>query len=441
MITIAIIGRPNVGKSSLFNRIIGKRVSIVSEQPGVTRDRIRGFASHCGRELALTDTGGLFGASEALTGAIEEQVTTAIDESDAVIFVVDAMEGLHVYDREIYSRIVSRLNKPCVIAVNKADTPQKDLGASEFAAFEGVEAFAVSALHNRGIQELLDALCAKVADGSEQEGLTFKPEGAKIVFLGRPNVGKSSLINAILNESRCITDDVPGTTRDSNELPFTFNGHPFILVDTAGMRRAAKVKEPVEYYSVMRARQSLARADICLLILDAQKPVASQDLKILNEAVLSYKGVIIVVNKIDTIEKQTRKELARYYAERLSVAHFAPILFVSAATGSDVDLIPEAAAAVQAASFTKVQTAPFNNLIQQIQIKNPPKFHRGKRLKIYYALQTKARPPIFRFYINHASLVYREYERFLSNSIRSAFGFEGVSFKFEYKEKKGKDRA
>lgn len=434
---VAVVGRPNVGKSTLFNRIVGRRVSIVDDTPGVTRDRIYAEADWNGVSFAIIDTGGIEPDSkEVIPAQMRAQAELAMETSDVVLFVVDGKEGLTASDREV-AEILRRKGSKVVLTVNKVDKPQLPEDFYDFYELGLGEPIPVSAVNMLNLGDLLDAVMEGFSPGGEDE----EEEAIRVAVMGKPNVGKSSLINEILGENRVIVSPVAGTTRDSIDTPFEKDGEKFILIDTAGIRRKSKVSMDIERYSVIRAIAAIERCDVCLLMVDAQDGITEQDKKIAGIAHEAGKGIIVVVNKWDLVEKETgtmsrfRKEIA----SQLAFMSYAPSIFISVLQGQRVDQVLEMAKVVAEKRAFRISTGQLNSLIADAVMMKQPPADKGKRLKIYYATQVGVKPPLFSFQINERKLMHFSYSRYLENKIREAFGFEGTSIKFVFREKGERD--
>lgn len=420
---IAIVGRPNVGKSTIFNRMIGERRSIVEDVPGVTRDRLYSRCHWVNQEFYLIDTGGIQIENQPFQTEIRAQVEIAIEEADVILFVVSAKSGLSDDDKYIAS-MLQRSKKPIVLAVNMVDDDTKLSFIYEFYSLGVGDPIACSGVHGIGIGDLLDACVAAFPEKDNAEEL----EGIHIAVIGEPNVGKSSLVNAILNEDRAIVSDIQGTTRDAVDIPFTYNGSNYVLVDTAGIRKKGKVYENVEKYSVLRALAAISRSDVCLFLIDADKGIREQDKHVAGYAHEEGKPLIIVVNKWDLIEKdeKTMNEFIDKVRSEFVYLAYAPILFVSAKTKQRVNtIIPEVNRVYENAS-RRIPTNVLNEVVADTQLVNPAPARNGKRLRIYYATQVSANPPTFVFSVNDPKLMHFSYERFLENQLRQAFDFEGT---------------
>ena len=422
--TIAIVGRPNVGKSTIFNRIAGERISIVEDTPGVTRDRIYATGEWLGRELSVIDTGGIDLGDEPFMDQIKHQAEIAIDEADVIILVVSAREGVTDAD-EMVARILYKSNKPVILAVNKVDNPEMRADIYEFYALGLGDPFPVSGSHGLGIGDILDEAVKNFTTDIEEEDDSV----IKFSLIGRPNVGKSSLINALLGEERVIVSDVEGTTRDAIDTHFVAeNGQAFTMIDTAGMRKRGKVYENTEKYSVMRAMRAIERSDVILMVLNAHEGIREQDKKVAGYAHEAGKGMIILVNKWDLVEKETNtlRDFEQEIREEFQYLDYAPILFVSAVTKQRLNKLPELIEEVSMNQNMRVPSALLNDVIMDAVAINPTPTDKGKRLKIFYATQVAVKPPTFVIFVNEEELMHFSYARFLENQIRNAFTFEGT---------------
>jgi len=434
---IAVVGRPNVGKSTLFNKIIGKRISIVEDTPGVTRDRIYAEGEWCGRSFALIDTGGIEPKNmEVIPAQMRVQAELAMDMSDVVLFIVDGKEGLTNSDMEV-AEMLRRKSSKVVLCVNKIDTQKLPDDFYDFYELGLGEPVPVSAANMLNLGDLLDKLLENLPEVAAED----EEDVCKIAVIGKPNVGKSSLINRLLGEERVIVSDIAGTTRDSIDTPLEKNGEKFILIDTAGIRRKSKVYEDIEKYSVIRAIAAIERSDVCIMMLDATQGLTEQDKKIAGLAHESGKGIVVVVNKWDLVEKDTNtmKEFKNKIKAELAFMSYAPYLFISAKTGQRAFDVLDMAKAVAENCAMRVSTRQLNSLLQDaILMKHPPS-DKGKSLKVYYVSQVGVKPPLFSFKINKRELMHFSYSRYLENKIREAFGFEGTSIKFVFREKGAKE--
>lgn len=421
--TVAVVGRPNVGKSTVFNRIIGERKSIVDDMPGVTRDRIYGMAEWLTQQFYLIDTGGIQIDEQDFADEIGMQVDIAIEEADVILFLVSAQEGVTSDDLAI-ARKLNRSKKPIVLAVNKADNETQRMGIYDFYQLGVGDPLPMSAEHGTGVAEVLDEVVRLLPDKSlkSYEGMTT------FCVIGRPNVGKSSLTNAILKEDRAIVSDVEGTTRDAVDTPFRYDGRDYVIIDTAGMRKRGKVYESVEKYSVLRAVSAINRADVVLFLIDGEKGIREQDKHVAGLAHDAGKGVIIVYNKWDAVEKddKTMNEITRKIREEFKYLSYAPIAFVSALTGAKVGGLIPLIDQVHDACTMRVPTNVLNDVIMDAQMMNPPKPHNGRQLRIYYASQVAVAPPTILIFVNEPELFHFSYKRYLENKLRDAFGFIGT---------------
>jgi GTP-binding protein len=457
---IAIVGRPNVGKSALFNRIVGRRIAIVHDEPGVTRDRVMAEAEWRGRPFTLVDTGGIGlvrgeKAADAIIKAALEQVELAIEAASAIILVVNAQEGVMPLDCEAAARL-RRSGKRVLVAVNKVDTERVESNAAEFAALGFERIFPVSAVHGRGVEELMDAAAAlSPATNGAVPPATDQPPPLKLAIVGRPNVGKSSIINALTKSARVIVSPIPGTTRDSVDVPFEVETdgvrQKYILIDTAGMRKPRRVGNSVEFFSVKRAEDSVARSDIAILVLDAEAGITEQDKKVADKITGEHKACIVVVNKWDLAEEQVHavrdKELARrrtkertdhghrplttlgefghWVQEQLFFLDYAPVIFTSATSGFNLDRLLEAVRYVAAQLQQDIPTAILNRTLHDAVERRQPVSVRGHRLKFFYATQIDQAPPTFLLFVNHHKLFSDQYKKYLADQLRQAFGYEG----------------
>jgi GTP-binding protein len=427
------VGRPNVGKSTLFNRLVGSRQAIVEDIPGTTRDRLYGEAEWKDQGFSVVDTGGLEpSAEEGYSALIRDQVEMALAEADAVLFVVDAVTGLTSVDREI-AEMLRRGDKPVLLLANKADNETRQTAALEFYELGLGEPMPVSAYHGLGVREvqdrLLEILPAAVAEAAVR--------ALRLAIVGRPNVGKSSIVNAILGQERVIVSEVPGTTRDVVDTPFVYKGRPMVLVDTAGIRRPGKVERGVEKYSVMRAREAIERCDIAVLVIDASERLAAQDMHIAGHVAEAYKGMIIVANKWDLQEDtdDNRMEYARRTLARLRFTPWAPLAFLSAKTGLNVEGLLDLALDVAESRSTRIPTSEVNAVLREAVAAHPPPSPTKRPVRIKFATQAEVNPPTFVFFTNDASLLHFSYRRYLENAFRRRFGFEGTSIKLVFRSR------
>ena len=436
---VAIVGRPNVGKSMLFNRLVGQRLSIVEDTPGVTRDRLYAPCEWCGRTFDMVDTGGIEPSTDSeILLFMREQAQIAIDTSTVIVLVTDLRTGVTAADKDVANMLL-RSKKPVVLAVNKADsTGAVDPNIYEFYSLGLGDPIPVSAVHGHGTGDLLDECLKYFPEESED---AEEDETIKVAVIGKPNVGKSSLVNCILGEKRTIVSDVAGTTRDAVDSFFENEYGKYTFIDTAGIRRKSKVEERVEKFSVMRAQMAIDRADVCLILIDARDGVTEQDTKIAGLAHEAGKASIIVVNKWDLVDKETgtmekmRKDILR----DLSFMSYAPVLFISALTGQRIERIFELINYVNDQSSMRITTGMLNNVLADAQARVQPPTDKGRRLKIYYMTQTGIRPPNFVIFCNSSELFHFSYQRYLENQIRSVFGLEGTPVRLVIRQKGDKE--
>ena len=436
---VAIVGRPNVGKSMLFNKLCGQRLSIVEDTPGVTRDRLYAPCEWRNRVFDIVDTGGIEpGTDDQILSFMREQAEIAIGTATVIVFVCDIKTGMTASDQEVANMLL-RSGKPVVLAVNKADqTGRENPDIYEFYNLGLGDPIAVSAVHGHGTGDLLDACFAffPPEDGEEEED-----DVIKVAVIGKPNVGKSSLTNKILGQQRTIVSDVAGTTRDAIDSVFENETGKYVFIDTAGMRKKSKVDEAIERYSVLRAQMAIERADVCLILIDAQEGVTEQDTKVAGMAHDAGKASIIVVNKWDLIEKdgKTMDKMRQEVRRDLSYMTYAPILFISAATGQRVDRLFALIQYVNNQAATRITTGMLNSVLADAQTRVQPPTDRGRRLKIYYMTQAGVKPPHFICFCNDASLFHFSYQRYLENQIRTVFGLEGTPIKMTIRQKGDKE--
>ena len=436
---VAIVGRPNVGKSMLFNKLIGQRLSIVEDTPGVTRDRIYGESEWCGRKFRLVDTGGIEPRTDdQILSFMREQAEIAIQHADVIIFLTDVKTGLTASDQEVANMLL-RSRKPIVLAVNKMDsTGRVDPDFYEFYNLGLGDPIAVSAVHGHGTGDLLDACLQYFPPEDDEEE---DEDVIKVAIIGKPNVGKSSLLNKILGEERVIVSNVAGTTRDAIDSYFENESGKFLFIDTAGMRRKSKVDDAVEKYSNLRSIAAIERADVCLILIDANEGVTEQDTKVAGLAHEAGKACIIVVNKWDTVEKDTNTmdEKTAEIRRDLSYMTYAPVVFISALTGQRVDKLFDMIVAVSNQNSMRITTGMLNNILEDATARVQPPTDKGRRLKIYYITQVGVKPPHFVFFCNDSRLFHFSYQRYLENQIRAVFGLTGTPIKITIRQKGDKE--
>ena len=436
---VAIVGRPNVGKSMLFNRLVGQRLSIVEDTPGVTRDRLYAECEWCGRKFDMVDTGGIEPSTDSeILLFMREQAQIAIDAATVIVLVTDLRTGVTAADKDVANMLL-RSKKPVVLAVNKADsTGATDVGVYEFYSLGLGDPIPVSAVHGHGTGDLLDECLKYFPEADEEEG---EDDRVKVAIIGKPNVGKSSLLNRILGQKRVIVSDVAGTTRDAVDTTFENEYGKFLFIDTAGIRRKSKVDERVEKFSVMRAQLAIERADVCLILIDARDGVTDQDTKIAGLAHEAGKASIVVVNKWDLVEKETgtMEKMRKDVMRDLSFMSYAPILFISALTGQRTDRIFELIHFVNDQSNMRISTGMLNNVLADAQARVQPPTDKGRRLKIYYMTQTGVQPPNFVIFCNSRELFHFSYQRYLENQIRAVFGLEGTPVRIVIRQKGDKE--
>lgn len=448
---MALVGRPNVGKSTLFNRLVGRRQAIVDDLAGTTRDRLYGFSDWGGKDFIVVDTGGLepgrsdspgqkmaFEAGGLFLKEIQTQVELAIAEAELIILVVDVVAGATPTDYEV-AELLRRTKKPVVVAANKADNRQRQDEAVEFYALGLGDPIPISALHGRGTGDLLDEVIAGLPLLEEEPA---EDEAIRLAILGKPNVGKSSLLNKLLGQERVIVSDVPGTTRDAIDTRLLYEGKEIILIDTAGIRRRGKIGPGVEKYSFLRTLKAVSRADVCLLLIDAAQKVTAQDAHIAGYIVEEAKSVVILVNKWDTIEKDTHTmpEFARQIQAQLKFLDYAPLLFISAKTGQRVNKVLPLALQVQADRLLRIPTGELNRLLQEAVARHPPKGGQRHRLKFFYVTQAGVDPPTFVFFVSDPHLVHFTYKRYLENRLRERYGFLGAPLRLIFKARRQNER-
>lgn len=432
---VAIVGRPNVGKSTFFNKIVGKRIAIVEDVPGVTRDRLYFEVEWCGRKMMFIDTGGIEpDTNDMIMTHIKTQAEIAIESADAIVFMTDIHAGVTADDREI-AAMLRKCSKPVVLCVNKVDS----VGALPMEFYEFYELglgdpFAVSSVHGTGTGDILEQLCEYLPEEVEEEE---DDDRIKVAVIGRPNAGKSSLVNHILGKERMIVSNVAGTTRDAIDSDVENEHGKYVFIDTAGIRKTGKINDSIEKYSILRAEMAVDRADVCLIVIDATEGVTAQDERVAGIAHESGKACVIIINKWDLVEKETgtlenyRKEVY----DALSYMTYAPVLFISAKTGQRVDRIYELINYVNDQSSMRISTGMLNDVLNEATNRVPPPTDKGRRLKIYYMTQTGVKAPTFVLFVNDAELFHFSYQRYIENKLREVFGFEGTPIKLVIRQK------
>ena len=435
---VAIVGRPNVGKSTFFNKVVGRRISIVEDTPGVTRDRIIAEAEWTGHHFFLIDTGGIEPDSkEIIPAQMRMQAELAMDMADVVLFMVDGRDGLTTADEEV-AAMLRRKGKEVILVANKIDTAKMPDHYYDFYELGLGEPFAISSTNQLGLGDLLQEIVERFPERSMAEE---EEDDIKIAIIGKPNVGKSSIVNAFVGEERVIVSNIAGTTRDSIDTPFEQDGVKYTLIDTAGIRRRSKVTDDVEKFSVVRAVAAIERCDVALLVIDAMEGVTEQDKKIAGIAHEAGKGIVVVVNKWDLVKKETNtmRDFERQVKGELVFMSYAPVLFTSALKGQRLPQVLQTARNVAEMRAMRVSTGQLNNLIQDAMMMNNPPSDKGRRLKIYYVTQVGVKPPLFSFQVNDRELMHFSYARYLENKIRDAYSFAGTSIKFVFRERGEKD--
>ena len=430
---VAVVGRPNVGKSTFFNKIVGRRVSIVEDTPGVTRDRIYAEAEWNGIKFDLIDTGGIEPDSkDIILSQMREQAQMAMDMADVILFIVDGKDGITTADEEV-AGMLRRTGKKIILLVNKIDNPRKiPDNFYDFYALGLGEPIPVSSVNMLNLGDVLDDIVKSFPDNKYEE-----TDDIKVSVIGKPNVGKSSLINALVDDNRVIVSPIAGTTRDAIDTPFEWEGNKYLLIDTAGIRRKSKVNEDIERYSVIRSIAAIERCDVCLVLIDAEEGLTEQDKKIAGEAHEAGKGIVVVVNKWDLVHKETNtmRDYRRKIESELLFMSYAPVIFISALKKERLGEVMAMVKFVAEKRALRVPTGQLNSLIADAVLMNQPPADKGKRLKVYYATQIGVKPPLFAFSINDRELMHFSYARYLENKIRAAFGFEGTSIKFLFRER------
>jgi GTPase len=450
---VALVGRPNVGKSTLFNRIAGERIAIVEDLPGTTRDRLYADVEWTGAPFTLVDTGGielvqggdsnvsrgepLSVSSASFRREIREQAQIAIDEADVVVFLVDAKEGVTGGDQDV-ADVLRRSQKPVVLAANKADNLTRSMAAVEFYELGLGDPNDISALHGLGVGDMLDIIVQNFPTVEEEE----EDDALKIAIIGRPNVGKSSLLNALLGQDRSIVSEIPGTTRDAIDMRLTWEGQPVVLIDTAGIRRRGRIEQGVEKYSVMRALRAVQRSDVVALVIDAAQGLTAQDAHVASYALDEWRGIMLLINKWDLVEKDsyTMFEFTRQLRAELKFIDYVPMLYISALTRQRVQKVIPLAQHIQAERQTRIPTSALNKLVQDAAVKHRAPSKTGKQLRFYYATQVDVAPPTFMFFVNDVELVHFTYQRYLENQIRLAHAFEGTPIKLVFRNRSEREK-
>jgi len=434
---VAIVGRPNVGKSTLFNRLIGERRAIVEDEPGTTRDRVYGTSDWGGVEFTIIDTGGLQDDQELvgeptdiLARFTRDQAHAAIAEADVIVFMVDGKSGMNAGDHEV-AEILRRADKPTILVANKAESADRRDAVYEFYDLGLGDPLAISSYHGTGTGDLLDRIVEALPAAEEDDDI----EGPAIAIVGRPNVGKSRLLNALIGQERSIVSDIPGTTRDSLDTVLEWAGQPVTLIDTAGIRRRGRIDRGIEQYSVLRSMRAIDRADVVLLVIDATEGFTAQDLHIAGYVSEQKKGIVVVVNKWDLVEKDssTMDEFREEARRQLDFMPYAPLVFVSAKFGQRVNQVLDTALAVVSERHKRVPTAALNKMLKEAVAAHPPPSKPGKWLKFYYATQADVSPPTFIIFVNDPTQIHFTYRRFLENQLRDAFGFTGTAIRLSFR--------
>ncbi len=434
---VAIVGSPNVGKSTIFNRILGKRHAIVDDEAGITRDRLYATTSWQGKSFSLIDTGGVEIANRPFQEQIRAQVQIAIDEADVIVFVADGRLGVSQDDRAM-AKMLYRVKKPIILVVNKIDEGSRVADAQEFYSLGLGEPLVVSGVHGIGIGELLEKITKALPEGKDE---TLEEDVITFSLVGRPNVGKSSLVNALLNEDRVIVSDISGTTRDSIDTPFEKDHQKYNVIDTAGLKKKGKIYESIDKYSAIRALKAIERSEIVLLVIDGNQGITEQDKHVISYATDLHKAIIIVVNKWDLVKRETNtmSDFTKLIRKEYKFLDYAPICFVSAKNKVRIDTIFKTLAQVHTAYYTRVQTSLLNQVIQDAQVMNQTPDFNGGRLKILYASQVSSAPPTFILFVNNPEFMHFSYKRYLENRLRETFNFDGTPINIVCRGKGRKD--
>ena len=432
MSTVALVGRPNVGKSTIFNRLVGKRISIIDDTPGVTRDRIYGDVEYKNFKFHLIDTGGIDVTDDVFNDEIKIQAAIAIDEADIVVFIVDGMAELNQNDYVVRD-MLKKSGKDVIVAVNKIDNTKREDNVYNFYELGFEKVIGVSGEHNIGIGVLLDEITSLL---KPIDDIQYDDNIIKFSIIGRPNVGKSSLVNALLNEEKAIVSDIAGTTRDAVDTPFRYEGKDFVAIDTAGIRKSGKIYENIEKYSVIRSMKAIERSDVCVLVINAEEGIKAHDKHIAGYALEAGKAMVIVVNKWDTVsDKNDIASYTKLIRNEFQFITYVPVVFLSALTKKRIHTLMPEIIRVYENARKEVKTSVLNDVIRDAVLLNQPPSYKGKRLKIYFASQTGIQPPKFTFNVNSKGLVHFSYERYLENKIRENFDFEGTPMILQFKSK------
>ncbi len=426
---VALVGRPNVGKSTLFNKIVGKQVSIIEDSPGITRDRIYQEANYNNKRFYLIDTGGIDISKTDFNNEIKYQAELAIEEADIIVFIVDGKEGLTQNDY-IARDIIRKSNKDVIVAINKMDIKEAKNNIYDFYELGFEKYIPISSIHNIGYVELMDTITMNFKEVENQTD-----NRVKFSIIGRPNVGKSSLMNALLNEERVVVSNIAGTTRDSIDSIIKYHNEEYVIIDTAGMRKKGKIWESVEKYSLLRSLKSIDRSDICLVVINAEEGIKEHDKHIAGYAIEKGKGLIFVVNKWDTVKDNTIQEFEKLMRAEFQFVPYAPIVFLSALTKKRIHTLMPEIVKVKDNIKKEIKTSILNDIIQDAYQLNLPPSYKGKRLKIYFASQTGIKPPKFTFRVNNKGLVHFSYERYIENKIRENFDFTGTPIELQFKNR------
>ncbi|MCR4880304.1 MAG: ribosome biogenesis GTPase Der [Bacilli bacterium] len=434
--TVAIVGSPNVGKSTIFNRLVGDRRAIVDDEAGITRDRLYAKCKWLGKSFSLIDTGGIEAANRPFQEQIRMQANIAIEEADVIVFICDGQVGVTNDDR-VVAKILHKVNKPIILAVNKIDEGIHASSIYDFYSLGLGEPIALSGAHGVGTGDLLNRIVESLPDVEEninEDEITFS-------IIGRPNVGKSSLTNALLKEERVIVSNVSGTTRDSIDTPFTKDGHNYVVIDTAGLKKKGKIYESIDKYSAIRALKAIERSEIVLLVIDGKEGITDQDKHVISYAVDLHKAIIIVVNKWDLVNKETNtmSDYTKIIRQEYKFLDYAPVVFLSALKNQRLDTLFDALKLVHEAYYTRVKTSVLNDVIQDAVVLNPTPDFNGGRLKIFYASQVTTAPPTFVLFVNNPQFMHFSYQRYIENRLRDTFNFEGTPIKILLRERKQKE--